>query len=235
MNLGPNSMQALRVLIHLFLLTLFACRPQSDPPAEVFRSFEQALKTSDMQSLDSLVDSGTREYFRALQPWIIVGDEDSLPSLNPFDQYLIYLIRMHLDALEKLEWKAWLDGLQTQPSPNALSGYLLEILEESFFRASLGEVDTYAGVTAGPLYRLRSDTGLRVRFKNEDGWKIDLRNFLQEHFKQEIKPYLTDRYKNRDRVWEMLREKYGDRVNSNLKTSRVARQSIVPVDIKSYE
>ena len=33
MNLGPNSMRALRVLIHLFLLTLFACRPQSDPPA----------------------------------------------------------------------------------------------------------------------------------------------------------------------------------------------------------
>ena len=85
-------------------------------------------------------------------------------------------------------------------------------------------MDSYAGVTAGLLYRMGTDTGLRIRFKKEGTWKVDLKNFFQNQFQQELKPFLSDRYKNRDRVWEMLKEKYGDRMSLELKRSRVARK-----------
>ena len=178
-----------------------------------------------MASLDSLVDADTREYFNALQPWIIVGNEESLTSLNPFDRYLVLLIRMHLDSLSNSDWESRLERLQSGDSVNALDDYLVELLEESFFRTSLGEIDSYAGITAGPLYRIGVETGLRVRFKKEKTWKVDLKNFFQNQFQQELKPYLSDRYKNRDRVWEMLRDKYGERMSFELRRSRVARHA----------
>ncbi len=207
----------------LILTALVSCQPNSGSPRDAFKAFELALKAGDTKALDSIVDSGSKDYFRALQPWIIVGNEESLASLNPFDQYLVYLIRMHSDSLSESDWKDWLEQLQPDYSIDPLGDYLLGILEESFFRSSLGKVDSFAGVTAGPLYRHRVDTGIRLRFKREDSWKVDLKSFLQEQFEQEIKPYLSDRYKNRDRVWEMLQVEYGDRMNPEIRTSRVAR------------
>lgn len=223
MRSGPNSFRTLKALAPLFALTLISCQPRSESPKDVFRAFEQAWKAGNTDTLNSLVDSDTREYFRALQPWIIVGNEESLASLNPFDQYLVYLIRMRLDSLSDSDWKTWLERLQSEKPVAALDSHVLDLIEEAFYRTSLGEVDSYAGVTAGPLYRLRTDTGLRVRFKKEDGWKVDLKSFLQEMFQQEMKPYLSERYKNRNRVWEMLREKYGERMNAEIRRSRVAR------------
>jgi len=219
---GLCNFRARPLLAHLILIALVSCQPSSESPRDTFKAFALALKTGDKEALNFLVDSGTRDYFRALQPWIIVGNEESLASLNPFDQYLVYLIRMHLDSLRDSDWEDWLERLQSADS-DPLGDYLLELLEESFFRSSLGKVDSYAGVTAGPLYRLRTDTGLRLRFKRENGWKVDLKSFLQDQFEQEMKPYLSDRYKNRDRVWDMLKEKYGDRMNPDIRRSRVAR------------
>ena len=219
----PFSFRLNQLLALLLLLTLASCQQNTHSPAEVFKFFEQAWKSDEHSSLDSLVDSGTREYFKALQPWIIVGNDETLASLSPFDQYLVLLIRMHLDSMSKSEWENWLVRLRSSDSFPALDKYLSSLLEESFFRSSIGKVDSFAGVTAGPLYRVGSDTGLRVRFKREETWRVDLKSFLQDQFQQELKPYLSDRYKNRDRVWEMLKEKYGDRVNYELRRSRVAR------------
>ncbi|MCH2387671.1 MAG: hypothetical protein MK240_05645 [Opitutales bacterium] len=213
-----------RLLALLLLIISVSCQPGSQSPTDAFRSFEQAWKSGDTASLDSMVDADTRKYFKSLQPWIIVGNEESLVSLNSFDRYLLFLIRIHLDYLDDSDWERWLYRLQSGDSFNALDDYLLGLLEESFFRTSLGEVDSYAGVTAGVLYRMGTDTGLRIRFKKEGTWKVDLKNFFQNQFQGELKPFLSDRYKNRDRVWEMLKEKYGDRMSFELRRSRVARK-----------
>ena len=230
LRLRLASFRLNRLLAISLLLVSVSCRPKSQPPVDAFRSFERAWKSGDTASLDSLVDADTHEYFKALQPWIIVGNEESLASLNPFDRYLVFLIRMHLDSLGDSDWESWLDRLQSWDSVNALGDYLLGLLEESFFRTSLGVVDSYAGVTAGPLYRIGTDTGLRVRFKKEETWRVDLKSFLQDQFQQELKPYLSDRYKNRDRVWEMLKEKYGERMSFELRRSRVARKDTDTTD-----
>ncbi len=218
------SFRLKRLLALLLLIISVSCQPGSQSPTDAFRSFEQAWKSGDTASLDSMVDADTRKYFKSLQPWIIVGNEESLVSLNSFDRYLLFLIRIHLDYLDDSEWERWLYRLQSGDSFNALDDYLLGLLEESFFRTSLGEVDSYAGVTAGVLYRMGTDTGLRIRFKKEGTWKVDLKNFFQNQFQGELKPFLSDRYKNRDRVWEMLKEKYGDRMSFELRRSRVARK-----------
>ena len=218
------SFRLKQLLALLLLIIPVSCQPGSQSPTDAFRSFEQAWKSGDTASLDSMVDADTRKYFKSLQPWIIVGNEESLVSLNSFDRYLLFLIRIHLDYLDDSEWERWLYRLQSGDSFNALDDYLLGLLEESFFRTSLGEVDSYAGVTAGVLYRMGTDTGLRIRFKKEGTWKVDLKNFFQNQFQQELKPFLSDRYKNRDRVWEMLKEKYGDRMSFELRRSRVARK-----------
>ena len=168
-----------------------------------------------------MVNEGSRAYFKGIQPWIIRGDQASIKGLEPFDRYMILKLRMHLDFLKIEDWKEWNASLRSDVEGQAISGFLVDMLEEEFFKTSLGEIDSIGGVTAGRLLRSGFPTGSSVRFSKEESWKIDLARFLRDSFDYRMKPYLSDRYKNRDRVWEMLSEQYGDRANWSLFASRI--------------
>jgi hypothetical protein len=203
------------------LLLLASCTSERGIPGEVFDTFQSAWKNGETHRLDGLVNEGSRAYFKGLQPWIIRGDEKSMKALEPFDRYMILKLRMHLDFLEIDDWKEWNASLRSDVEGQAISGFLMDMLEEEFFKTSLGEIDSIGGVTAGRLLRSGFPTGSSVRFTKEESWKIDLARFLRDSFDYRMKPYLSDRYKNRDRVWEMLSEQYGDRANRSLFASRI--------------
>lgn len=207
----------------LALLFLFAgCASPSASPEEVFKEFEAAWKNSETHKLDALVSESTRQYFAGLQPWLIRGDEESIKNLPLFDQYMILKLRMDLDSFDREDWVNWYRVLESDSESHALSGYLLDMLEDVFHQTTLGTVDTIEGVTAGQLHRLGSTTGLSLRFVNENGWKIELARVFRDAFQQKLDPYLSDDYKNRDRVWEMLKAQYGDRAKRSLSRSRIA-------------
>ena len=203
------------------LLLLASCTSERGIPGEVFDTFQSAWKNGETHRLDGLVNEGSRAYFKGLQPWIIRGDEKSMKALEPFDRYMILKLRMYLDFLEIDDWKEWNASLRSDVEGQAISGFLMDMLEEEFFKTSLGEIDSIGGVTAGRLLRSGFPTGSSVRFTKEESWKIDLARFLRDSFDYRMKPYLSDRYKNRDRVWEMLSEQYGDRANRSLFASRI--------------
>jgi len=142
-------------------------------------------------------------------------------ALQPFDRYMILKLRMYLDFLTVDDWKEWNASLRSDTENHAISGYLMDMLEEEFFETSIGKIDSIGGVTAGRLLRSGFPTGSSVRFSNEGGWKIDLSRFFKDSFEHRMKPYLSDRFKNRDRVWEMLSEQYGERAKSSLFASRI--------------
>ncbi len=207
------------------LALLVGCHSAKRSPHEVFEEFDSALQNSKMHKLDELVSEQTVQYFRSLQPWIVRGDEESLKKLPLFDRYLVLYLRMNLDSLTYDDWRDWNDILQSDSESHALSGYLREALEEILHKTTLGKVDSVNGTTAGQLYRMGSPIGLSLRFINEKGWKIELSRLFHDHFEQKMAPYLSDRYKNRDRVWEMLSELYGERANRSLFRSRIAKET----------
>jgi len=207
------------------LVSLFfsaSCSSPSASPDEVYREFHAAWRNREVHKLDALVSESARQYFTGLQPWLVRGDEESIKKLSPFDQYMILKLRMDLDSLEREDWVNWYRVLESDSESHALSGYMLEMLEDVFHQTTLGTVDSIDGVTAGQLYRLGSPTGLSIRFVKEEGWKIELARVLQDAFEQKIAPYLSDDYTNRNRVWEMLKAQYGDRANRALYRSRIA-------------
>lgn len=177
-----------------------------------------------MHELDGLVSENSVRYFRGLQPWIVRGDQKSLESLPVFDRYMVLSIRMNLDSLSLQDWKDWNGILDSTTQTHALSGYLKEALEGVLFKTSLGKVDSVNGTTAGQLYRMGSPVGLSLRFTNENGWKIELARLFRDHFDRLMKPYLSDRYSNRDRLAEMLSEQFGDQMNRDLYRSRIASE-----------
>lgn len=204
------------------VLILGACSDRSEGPEDAFAAFKQSLKQSDMLALNGLVSESTHGYFSKLQPWIVRGDEQSLANLQPFDRYMVLIIRMHLDFLEKEDWKDWNRALASDTPPIAIGGYLGDLMDEAFGDASLGQVDSIGGVTAGALTRRGVSLGSNLGFAREgDAWKLNLARFFKDRFDGMMKPYLSDRYRNRDRVWEMLKENYGDRMNRNLLDSRI--------------
>jgi len=205
------------------LALLVGCQSPTQSPHEVFEAFDSALQNSEMHKLDDLVSENSVRYFRGLQPWIVRGDEESLMKLPLFDRYLVLYLRMNLDSLTYDDWRDWNDILESDSKSHAVSGYLREALEEIFHKTSLGKVDSVNGITAGQLYRMGSPTGLSLRFTNEKGWKIELSRLFHDQFEQTMAPYLSDRYNNRDRVWEMLSERYGERANRSLFRSRIAK------------
>jgi hypothetical protein len=130
---------------------------------------------------------------------------------------------MYLDSWSFTDWQDWNKSLNSGNQNHAISGYLSEALEEVFFKTSLGQVDFINGITAGQLLRMGSPTGLSLRFNNEEGWKIELSRLFSDSFEQKLKPYLSDQYRNRDLVWEMLKAEYGDRIDRSLYHSRIAK------------
>lgn len=209
----------------LLLGGLTGCGHSGESPQEVFKRFSSAWGKSETHHLDALVSENSIRYFLSLQPWIVRGDEESMKTLSPFDQYMILTIRMNLDFLEREDWKEWEEMLSSGNERHSLSGYILEVLEEAFFKTSLGKVDSVNGTTAGQLYRMGTPIGTSLHFTYEEGWKIDLARFLRDRFDRKITPYLSDRYTNRDRVWEMLSETFGERASRSLYRSRIANDS----------
>ena len=204
------------------LFLVCACADRSTGPEQAFAAFKQALNESDMLALNSLASESTQDYLSSLQPWIVRGDEDSLKSLQPFDRYMVLIIRMHLDELERADWQDWNRALMSDSPPVAVGGFLGELLDEAFSEASIGQVDSIRGVTAGRLMRRGISLGTNLGFSKEsDGWKINIARYFRDSFDAKMKPYLSDRYRNRDRVWEMLKENYGDRMKRELFASRL--------------
>jgi hypothetical protein len=210
-----------RFYIWSFAFLLAGCSEERISPRTVFDSFQSAWRNGESHRIDDLVSESSRTYFKGIQPWIIRGDGDSMKTLQPFDRYMVLKLRMYLDFLTMDDWKDWNVSLRSDAELQAISGYLMDMLEEEFFETSLGEIDSIGGVTAGRLLRSGFPTGSSVRFSNEGGWKIDLARFFKDSFEYRMKPYLSDRFKNRDRVWEMLSEQYGERVNRSLLESRI--------------
>lgn len=213
------------LIIGGLMLLSFGCSRPEESPHDVFAAFESVLEKGELNQLDSLASRNSLQYFRSLQPWIVRGDEKSLQKLTPFDRYLILVLRMHLDSWSLTDWQDWNEALDSGKQNHAVSGYLREALDEVFFKTALGKVDFINGITAGQLLRLGSPTGLSLRFINEEGWKIELSRLFRDSFEQKLKPYLSDQYKNRDRVWEMLKTEYGDRIDRSLYHSRIANAS----------
>ncbi len=213
------------LIIGGLMLLSFGCSRPEESPHDVFAAFESVLEKGELNQLDSLASRNSLQYFRGLQPWIVRGDEKSLQKLTPFDRYLILVLRMHLDSWSLTDWQDWNEALDSGKQNHAVSGYLREALDEVFFKTALGKVDFINGITAGQLLRLGSPTGLSLRFINEEGWKIELSRLFRDSFEQKLKPYLSDQYRNRDRVWEMLKTEYGDRIDRSLYHSRIANAS----------
>ena len=207
------------------MLLSFGCSRPEESPHDVFAVFKSALEKGELNQLDSFASGNSVQYFQGLQPWIVRGDEKSLKKLTPFDRYLILVLRMHLDSWSLTDWQDWNEALDSGKQNHAVSGYLREALDELFFKTALGKVDFINGITAGQLLRLGSPTGLSLRFINEEGWKIELSRLFRDSFEQKLKPYLSDQYRNRDRVWEMLKKEYGDRIDRSLYHSRIANAS----------
>ena len=213
------------LIIGGLMLLSFGCSRPEESPHDVFAAFESVLEKGELNQLDSLASRNSLQYFRSLQPWIVRGDEKSLQKLTPFDRYLILVLRMHLDSWSLTDWQDWNEALDSGKQNHAVSGYLREALDEVFFKTALGKVDFINGITAGQLLRLGSPTGLSLRFINEEGWKIELSRLFRDSFEQKLKPYLSEQYRNRDRVWEMLKTEYGDRIDRSLYHSRIANAS----------
>ncbi len=213
------------LFIGAFMLLSFGCSRTEESPHDVFAAFESALEKGELNQLDSFASRNSVQYFQGLQPWIFSGDEKSLKKLTPFDRYLILVLRMHLDSWSLTDWQDWNEALDSGKQNHAVSGYLREALDVLFFKKALGKVDFINGITAGQLLRLGSPTGLSLRFINEEGWKIELSRLFRDSFEQKLKPYLSDHYRNRDRVWEMLKKEYGDRIDRSLYHSRIANAS----------
>ena len=210
------------LIIAGLMLLSFGCSRPEESPHDVFAAFESVLEKGELNQLDSFASRNSVQYFQGLQPWIVRGDEKSLKKLTPFDRYLILVLRMHLDSWSLTDWQDWNEALDSGKQNHAVSGYLREALDELFFKTALGKVDFINGITAGQLLRLGSPTGLSLRFINEEGWKIELSRLFRDSFEQKLKPYLSDQYRNRDRVWEMLKKEYGDRIDRRLYHSRIA-------------
>ncbi|QXD30507.1 hypothetical protein [Candidatus Pelagisphaera phototrophica] len=213
------------LIIGGLMLLSFGCSRIEESPQNVFAAFESVLEKGELNQLDSFASRNSVQYFQGLQPWIVRGDEKSLKKLTPFDRYLILVLRMHLDSWSLTDWQDWNEALDSGKQNHAVSGYLREALDELFFKTALGKVDFINGITAGQLLRLGSPTGLSLRFINEEGWKIELSRLFCDSFEQKLKPYLSDQYRNRDRVWEMLKKEYGDRIDRSLYHSRIANAS----------
>lgn len=213
------------LFIGALVLLTFGCSRPEESPHDVFAAFESALEKGELNQLDSFASRNSVQYFKGLQPWIVRGDEKSLKKLTPFDRYLILVLRMHLDSWSLTDWQDWNAARDSGKENHAVSGYLREALDVLFFETALGKVDFINGITAGQLLRLGSPTGLSLHFINEEGWKIELSRLFRDSFEQKLKPYLSDHYRNRDRVWEMLKNEYGDRIDRNLYHSRIANTS----------
>ena len=213
------------LIIAGLMLLSFGCSRPEESPHDVFAAFESVLEKGELNQLDSFASRNSVQYFQGLQPWIVRGAEKSLKKLTPFDRYLILVLRMHLDSWSLTDWQDWNEALDSGKQNHAVSGYLREALDELFFKTALGKVDFINGITAGQLLRLGSPTGLSLRFINEEGWKIELSRLFRDSFEQKLKPYLSDQYRNRDRVWEMLKKEYGDRIDRSLYHSRIANAS----------
>jgi hypothetical protein len=203
----------------VFLLA--GCSEEKVSQQEIFDSFQSAWRNGETHRIDDLVSESSRAYFKGIQPWIIRGDGETMKTLQPFDRYMVLKLRMYLDFLTVDDWKEWNASLRSDTKNQAISGYLMDMLEEEFFETSIGKIDSIGGLTAGLLLRSGHPTGSSVRFLNEAGWKIDLSRFFKDSFEHRMKPYLSDRFKNRDRVWEMLSEQYGERAKQSLFASRV--------------
>ncbi len=209
-------------------LWVAGCGGPTQSPEAVFRQFESALKASEAHRFDGLVSRNTLDYFRGIQPWIVRGDAESMKALSAFDRYMVLSVRMNLTELELQDWLDWDALLRSEHAVDAVSGYALDLLEDAFFRVSLGEVDSVNGVTAGRLYRQGTPTGLSLRFARENGWKIELTQFFRDQFDQQLEPYLSDEYRNRDLVWELLTAQRGDRADRSLIRSRIASEETAP-------
>ncbi len=204
------------------LLMIGSCSQSKLGPRATFDAFEQALAGGEHYKLNALSSKASLDYFSGLQPWILRGDEASIKGLSDFDRYMIYMIRMRLDFLERSDWEDWNESLLSEAKPHPIGGYLAELLDDAFFDTSLGTIESIGDVTAGRLLRKGAPVGVSLGFSLEDGeWKINLARFFRDRFDRQLKPYLSDRYRNRDRLWEMLTETYGERANRSLMASRL--------------
>ena len=210
-------------VVALTLFSIFGCARRGASPDEVFLQFREALLESDLPTLNELVSRNSIQYINRLQEWVILGDRDGIRDLEPFDRFLVLKMRAHLHFLEEGDWLAWLES-KGDSAVDELNVMSLNLFQNDFDDFVIIRVDTI-GRTAGAVLRYnRSTYPTRLRFRDENGWKIDLIDFLRDEFERSVARYRSDRYEGQDPIDAFLREELGGLFSLDLYAPRISKR-----------
>jgi len=185
--------------------------------AQSYARFADAMERGDYEEIEAFVSKASLVRFDVWNAWILVGKREDLLKLPVFDRYIVLLSRMLHDNLSPAHWEA-LDEERKNESRsyvvNTLIGEALAFLLGDF---RVGEL-SYSGRAAGaPLYRGATRFPVQARLILEDGnWKVDAVAMLSDLFEEEFRRVAGDRYRNRDRIAELMTILYGGRFEASL-------------------
>lgn len=205
------------------LLAISACGPSGPPPAELYQSFSDQLYAEgpSAPNLDPYLSEKSLAYLDRIAEWAIHGSPEAINDLSLYDRFAILSLRIHFDDWSQERWIAW-EEARSQPGHPVFDAPLQRYFRSVISEAALGEVESYRGRVGAQLRRGGNPTGLRVEFQRENGWKIDLRTIWHSEYLRLIEPYLTDRYRNLNRVEAMLKDQFGSRFSPSLYEARIS-------------
>jgi len=204
------------------LLAIAACGPSGPPPAELYQSFHDKLyaEGTSAPNLDPYLSQKSLAYLDRIAEWAIHGKPEAIKDLSLYDRFATLSLRIHFDDWSEDRWIAWEDS-RSHPGHPVMDAPLQQYFRSIISEASLGEVESYRGRVGAQLARQGNPIGLRVEFPRENGWKIDLRAVWHSEYLRLMEPYLTDRYRNLDRVEAMLKDQFGSRFSPSLYEARI--------------
>ncbi len=210
-------------VVTLTLFSILGCARRGASPEEVFLQFHEALLESDLPQLNDLVSKNSIQYINRLQEWVILGDRDGIRDLEPFDRFLVLKMRAHLHFLEEGDWLAWLES-KDDSAADELNVMSANLFQNDFDDLVIIRVDTIGGTAGAILLYNQTTYPTRLRFRDQNGWKIDLIDFLRDEFERSVARYSSDRYASEDPIDAFLREELGGLFSLDLYAPRISKR-----------
>ena len=145
-----------------------------DSPSTAFNSYQKALSTSDWEAVLALSDDNTKASLDSLKQWAVQDAED-LYYLGAFEQFLVTETQYGSRNRDVTE----LDRTE-------IFGILMKALEvrHEMVKAKMINQYYFGEVAVGQLFntKTRSNTGKKIRFMHESGWKVDAIGLMEAFY-----------------------------------------------------
>ncbi|MCH6258026.1 hypothetical protein MLD52_15810 [Puniceicoccaceae bacterium K14] len=211
-----------RILAFCLIVFSMGCQRGQEKPSEVFERFRTALDNGGMEEIGAELSTSTKSHLKGLEAWVYYGKRKDLEKLKRFDLYLILRARMLRESWGEQAWAIAAEGSRSLGSGD-VHPLWQPLLIDDFVGDDIEQIDFFDGVAGGQLLVNGRKIRLRLRFRNEGSWKVDIISYFMDSFTREVEKLSGDEYRNLNLVNEVLGSKFGEAFSRELYEPPLAR------------